>query len=51
MNYDVIIVNDGSKDDSLIIKAYELVKIDLDVNNQIPTKPLREEYLNLPILL
>jgi glycosyltransferase involved in cell wall biosynthesis len=51
MNYDVIIVNDGSKDDSLIIKAYELVKIDLDVNNQIPTKPLREEYLNQPILL
>jgi glycosyltransferase involved in cell wall biosynthesis len=44
VNYDVIIVNDGSKDDSLdkLIKAYELVKIDLDVNNQIPTKPLRE---------
>jgi glycosyltransferase involved in cell wall biosynthesis len=28
VNYDVIIVNDGSKDDSLdkLIKAYELVK-------------------------
>jgi glycosyltransferase involved in cell wall biosynthesis len=48
VNYDVIIVNDGSKDEfDKLIKAYELVKIDLDVNNQIPTKPLREEYLNL----
>jgi cellulose synthase/poly-beta-1,6-N-acetylglucosamine synthase-like glycosyltransferase len=43
-NYDVIIVNDGSKDDSLekLIKAYDLVKIDYTINNQIPTKPLRE---------
>jgi hypothetical protein len=43
VNYDVIIVNDGSKDDSLekLIQAYELVKINYDVNNQIPTKPLR----------
>lgn len=44
VNYDVIIVNDGSKDDSLdkLIKAYDLVKIDHDVNYQIPTKPLRD---------
>jgi len=44
VNYDVIIVNDGSKDDSLekLIKAYDLVKIDYVINNQIPTKPLRE---------
>ena len=43
-NYDVIIVNDGSKDDSLekLIKAYDLVKIDYTINNQIPTKPLRQ---------
>jgi len=43
-NYDVIIVNDGSKDDSLqkLIKAYDLVKIDYLVNNQIQTQPLRE---------
>ncbi|MDD5151904.1 MAG: glycosyltransferase [Flavobacterium sp.] len=43
-NYDVIIVNDGSKDDSLekLIKAYDLVKVDYIINNQIPTKPLRE---------
>ena len=44
VNYDVIIVNDGSKDDSLqkLIEAYDLVKIDYEINNQIPTKPLRE---------
>jgi len=43
-NYDVIIVNDGSKDDSLekLIEAYSLVKVDYLVNEQIPTKPLRE---------
>lgn len=43
-SYDVIIVNDGSKDDSLekLIKAYDLVKVDYVINNQIPTKPLRE---------
>ena len=43
-SYDVIIVNDGSKDDSLekLIKAYDLVKIEYTINNQIPTKPLRE---------
>ncbi|WP_367754390.1 glycosyltransferase [Flavobacterium sp. WC2430] len=44
VNYDVIIVNDGSKDDSLekLIKAYDLVKVDYLINNQIPTKPLRK---------
>ncbi len=43
VNYDVIIVNDGSKDDSLekLIKAYDLVKVDYLINQQIPTKPLR----------
>ncbi|GIZ07593.1 glycosyltransferase family 2 protein [Flavobacterium sp. UMI-01] len=43
-NYDVIIVNDGSKDDSLekLIKAYDLVKVDYPINQQIPTQPLRE---------
>lgn len=42
-NYDVIIVNDGSKDDSLekLIAAYDLVKVDFLINEQIPTKPLR----------
>jgi hypothetical protein len=44
VNYDVIIVNDGSKDDSLekLIKAYDLVKVEYLINSQIPTKPLRE---------
>ena len=44
VNYDVIIVNDGSKDDSLekLIKVYNLVKVDYLINEQIPTKPLRD---------
>ena len=44
VNYDVIIVNDGSKDDSLekLIKAYDLVKTDYLINPQIKTQPLRE---------
>ena len=43
VNYDVIIVNDGSKDNSLelLIEAYDLVKVDYLINQQIPTKPLR----------
>ena len=43
VNYDVIIVNDGSKDDSLekLIVAYDLVKVDFLINQQIPTKPIR----------
>lgn len=44
VNYDVIIINDGSNDDSLdkLIKAYDLVKVDYLINNQLPTKPLRK---------
>lgn len=43
VNYEVIIINDGSKDDSLekLIEAYDLVSIDYLVNEQIKTKPLR----------
>lgn len=43
VNYDVIIVNDGSKDDSLekLIEVYNLVKVDYLINEQIETKPLR----------
>ncbi|HSQ46925.1 MAG TPA: glycosyltransferase [Lutibacter sp.] len=43
VNYDVIIVNDGSKDDSLkkMIEAYDLVKVNFLINQQIPTKPIR----------
>lgn len=43
VNYNVIIVNDGSKDDSLekLIEAYDLEKVDYLVNQKIKTKPLR----------
>jgi len=44
VNYDVIIVNDGSKDNSLelLIEAYDLEKVNYIINEQIPTQPLRE---------
>lgn len=44
VNYDVIIVNDGSKDDSLekLIKAYSLVEVNFLIDDQIKTKPLRK---------
>ncbi len=43
-NYDVIIVNDGSKDNSLelLIKAYDLVEVNYLINPQLKTKPLRK---------
>lgn len=43
VNYDVIIVNDGSKDDSLekLVEVYNLVQVDYLINEQIPTMPLR----------
>lgn len=42
-NYDVIIINDGSKDDSLerLIEAYDLEKIAFIFENKIKTQPLR----------
>ncbi|WP_428742063.1 glycosyltransferase family 2 protein [Tenacibaculum sp.] len=42
-NYDVIIVNDGSTDDSLdrLIKAYKLERVEYLINERIETKPLR----------
>ena len=43
VNYDVIIINDGSKDDSLekLIEVYNLIQVDYLINEQIPTQPLR----------
>lgn len=43
-NYDVIIVNDGSQDNSLelLIKAYDLEKVNYLINKQISTKSLRQ---------
>ncbi|MCF3111563.1 glycosyltransferase [Niabella sp. CC-SYL272] len=45
-NLEVIIVNDGSKDDSLqkLIDAYQLEKIDFFIPDQIPTKEVRGVY-------
>ena len=45
-NLEVIIINDGSKDDSLakLISAYDLEKIDFFVQEQIPTKEVRGVY-------
>ena len=43
VNYDVIIVNDGSSDNSLeqLIEAYDLIPVKYLINEQILTKPLR----------
>jgi len=45
-NLEVIIINDGSKDDSLnrLIAAYDLEKTDIFVHEQIPTKSIRGIY-------
>ena len=45
-DFEVIVINDGSKDDSLekIIAQYQLEKVDYMVNYIIPTKPVRGIY-------
>jgi len=45
-DFDVVVINDGSKDDSLekIIAHYQLEKVDFVVNYVIPTKPVRGVY-------
>lgn len=45
-NYEVIIVNDGSKDKTLdlLIKAYDLVPVEQEVSEQLATKPVRQVY-------
>jgi cellulose synthase/poly-beta-1,6-N-acetylglucosamine synthase-like glycosyltransferase len=45
-NYEVIVVNDGSKDDSLekIIKAYELEKVNYYFDYRLPCKRIRGVY-------
>jgi len=42
-NYEVIILNDGSEDDTLeqLIEAYDLVNVNYLINEQIETQPLR----------
>lgn len=45
-NFDVIVVNDGSKDDSIpvLIKAFDLVEKHLKYHPQIPTKEVKAIY-------
>ena len=45
-NFEVIIINDGSKDDSIqkLIEKYDLVKVAFDYQAKIPTKPVRGIY-------
>lgn len=47
-NYQVIVVNDGSKDNSMeiLIKTYDLVLADLDIHEQIETKKLKGVYIS-----
>ncbi|QBA64187.1 glycosyltransferase family 2 protein [Muriicola soli] len=46
VNYEVMVVNDGSKDDTLqkLIEAYDLKKIDRDIDPDIKSKPIRGIY-------
>jgi cellulose synthase/poly-beta-1,6-N-acetylglucosamine synthase-like glycosyltransferase len=48
-NLELIVINDGSKDDSLpvMMKAYDLVKVDYFVEYQIACKPVRGIYKSL----
>jgi poly-beta-1,6-N-acetyl-D-glucosamine synthase len=45
-NYEVIIINDGSKDDTLakMIGAFNLVKVAFDLQSTVKTKPVRGIY-------
>ena len=45
-NFEVVIVNDGSTDDTLekLIKEFDLVKVDFFYEEKIPTKPVRGHY-------
>ena len=46
VNYEVMVVNDGSKDDTLekMIEAYDLEKTDKRIDPQWPCKPIRGVY-------
>ncbi|MDP4210099.1 MAG: glycosyltransferase [Bacteroidota bacterium] len=46
VDFEVIIVNDGSKDDTLerMIEEYNMVKVDFAVNYQIECQPIRGVY-------
>ncbi|MBT8323309.1 MAG: glycosyltransferase family 2 protein [Eudoraea sp.] len=46
VNYEVMVVNDGSKDDTLkqMIEAYDLEKIDREIDPNWPCKPIKAVY-------
>lgn len=46
VNYEVMVVNDGSKDDTLekMIDAYDLIKIDRKIDPEWKSKPIRGIY-------
>ena len=46
INYDVMVVNDGSKDDTLqkMIEAYDLVKVEKQIDPKWKAKPIRGIY-------
>lgn len=45
-NLEIVIINDGSKDDTLarVMEAYDMEKVDFYVNYKIPTKNVRGVY-------
>lgn len=47
-NYQVILVNDGSKDNSMeiLIESYQLIPADFQYNEKIPTKPIKGVYVS-----
>lgn len=47
-NYQVIVVNDGSKDNSMdiLIESYELIPADFEIQEKIPTKKIRGVYIS-----
>lgn len=47
-NYEVIVVNDGSKDNSMeiLIQTYDLVLTELDIHQKIETKKIRGLYVS-----
>lgn len=48
-DFDVVIINDGSEDDSLekIIAYYQLEKVNFVINEVLPTKPVRGVYKSI----
>jgi len=46
VNYEVLLINDGSTDDSLekLIEAYALTKVNYTINQKLPTEKIRAVY-------